>query len=379
MKKVPAVLYVLTKLELGGAQKVCLALHEELLNHAYNSFLISGTEGALVKHAQKLAGCIFIDSFAREVSLGTFKREWQTFQSLVKTMRLLKKKHPDIIVHTHSTKAGILGRWAAFFAGISKRIHTVHGFGFHNYQNWLVWVSIVSCEWLTAIITTRFICVSKEDFNLGRKLLPRFSEKAILIRAAVDDHHFAAPMRKMTPTSNFTFGTISCFKPQKNLFSMLRIFKNTHTKALHLGTLTRLEIVGDGVQRKEIEAWIQTHNLQGVITLLGWQENVRSFLEQWDVFILSSLWEGLPCSIVEARLARLPIIAYDVGGIREIVHHEKNGFLVAPGDEKSFTQFMMKIALDKSLQISFGSYSDDLSDFSTRSMVSKHTDLYQSL
>ena len=157
------VLYFLTKLELGGAQKVCLTLHRGLREDQHNALLISGAEGVLVNEAEKTAGCIFLPSFKREISFKGIFQEIKTLRELIRIMREYKKRYPNLIVHTHSTKAGILGRWAAYFAGIKNRIHTVHGFGFHDFQRWPIWFMIVAIEWLTTLITTRIICVSRKD------------------------------------------------------------------------------------------------------------------------------------------------------------------------------------------------------------------------
>jgi len=75
----------------------------------------------------------------------------------------------------------------------------------------------------------------------------------------------------------------------------------------------------------EIKKWITQHNLTNEITLLGWQKDIAYHLKQWDAFVMSSLWEGLPCAIVEARLSKLPVVTYDVGGINEIIIHKKKG------------------------------------------------------
>ena len=112
-------------------------------------------------------------------------------------MKKLKKQHPHLIVHTHSTKAGIIGRWAAFFAGIKKRIHTIHGYGFHAHQNKILWVSIYLIEFITSLITTHYVCVSSEDVKTGIKLFPHFSGKHSIIRAAVDWDQFFIPAHQV--------------------------------------------------------------------------------------------------------------------------------------------------------------------------------------
>ncbi len=370
------VLYILTKLELGGAQKVCLTLHQGLVHDNHNAMLISGTEGVLVEEAKKTPGCILLDSFKRELSIRGIAQELKTFFGLIRLMHRYKAQFPNIIVHTHSTKAGILGRWAALLAGIKHRVHTIHGFGFHDFQSWPEWVLFVALEWVTTLITTQIICVSHKDQVLGSKLLLGFAKKSLIIRAAVDDNHFIEPARKLSPSrTKITIGAISCFKPQKNLFDLLEAFAVVH----RAHPQTTLEIVGDGTQRTAIEWWIKDHNLQNVITLHGWQSNVQKFLHSWDIFTLSSLWEGLPCSVIEARLARLAVVAYDVGGIGEVVQNNLNGYLVTAGDKFALAQHLQNLIEDPQLLNRLQNHVQDLSSFSARSMVTQHESLYTKL
>ena len=110
------VVYIITKLELGGAQKICLSLFHALRT-AQTTFLISGTQGVLVDTIKDLPNVILLDTLKREASVLAVAQELKTFIQLIQTLKKLKKEHPTIIAHTHSTKAGILGRWAALVAG----------------------------------------------------------------------------------------------------------------------------------------------------------------------------------------------------------------------------------------------------------------------
>lgn len=321
------VLYIITKLELGGAQKVCLSLLKGLHNSGKNALLISGIEGSLVKDLINSPSVILLKNLKREISLSYFFQEIKNFFELINEIKKIKKKYPNLIVHTHSTKAGLIGRWAAFFAGIKKRIHTIHGFGFHPYQNKLVWFATYFLELITSLITTHYICVSSEDVKIGRKLFPKFEKKHSIIRAAIEwDKFYAAS--KIVPSINekeqFIFGTVSCFKKQKNLFDLLKAFKKVNEKNKNC----RLEIIGDGILRNSIEEWITQNNLDNYIILHGWQDNVAQFMINWNTFVLSSLWEGLPCAIIEARLLKLPVLAYDTGGIHDVILQGENGFFI---------------------------------------------------
>lgn len=372
------IIYIITKLELGGAQKVCLSLFEGMQKNGCSSFLLSGTEGLLASQFKEHKKVIFVPTMKREVSLSALFAEIKNFFALVRSLKKIKKDNPHLMVHTHSTKAGLVGRWAAWWAGIKTRVHTVHGYGFHEHQSWFAWLPIYFLELITSFITTHFICVSAHDVKTGSRLFPYFSNKHSIIRAGVDHKQFYVPAQKISKAftqNTFTFGTISCFKPQKNLFDLLKAFETAYLQ----NTRARLEIIGDGIQRPEIEAWIAEHDLSSVITLHSWQKNITAITQKWNAFVLSSLWEGLPCAIIEARLQHLPVISYKTGGIPEVIFDKKNGLLFEQKNWPGLAHGMIQIMHNNHLYNSLQSYRDDFSEFDTNHMITEHIKLYKKL
>jgi glycosyltransferase involved in cell wall biosynthesis len=374
-KKEICVLYIITKLELGGAQKICLSLFEQLQSIGHTSFLISGKQGILTSSISKRDNIILLDNFKREIGIKTLIKDVKTFIMLVSQIHQLRKKFPHLIVHTHSTKAGLLGRWAAFFAGTKTRIHTVHGFGFHPYQKKIGWLINYMFELATSIITSHYICVSSFDVKTGIKLIPKFTQKHSIIRAAVNQQLFIPAWRTKATKIPFIFGTISCFKKQKNLFDLFEAFKQCKQKNPEV----KLEVIGDGHLRIDLEQWITKNNMKESIILHGWQHNVSRYLSQWHAFVLSSLWEGLPCAVIEARLLRLPVISYDTGGIHDVIYHEKNGLLAKPTYITELAQHMINISADLKFASQLQNYRDDLTDFDQKEMLQKHIELYRLL
>jgi glycosyltransferase involved in cell wall biosynthesis len=398
----PHIIYIITKLELGGAQKVCLSLFEGLPAHALNASLISSSQGYYVSQVKERSSVYLLPELQREISVRALWHEFKAFYTLIKTLRKLKKQSAGtIIVHTHSTKAGLMGRWAAVFAGIKKRVHTIHGFAFHEHQNKFSWLSIYFLEALTSLITTHFVCVSDKDAQTGSSLFPLFKKKHTVIRAAIEWDKFVLPaympqkfpetsraehnfvpqenMQALTKTQKlpelFIFGTIACFKPQKNLFDLLRAFEKTHALLPH----TRLEIIGDGEQRAQLEHWIQEHNLTHAVTLHGWQNNVAQFLKNWHVFTLSSLWEGLPCAIIEARMLKLPVICYNTGGISDVIFHDQNGLLCEQKNWQKLSDHLSAISNNEELYARLQAYPDELDQFHNSYMIKQHVNLYKKL
>ena len=369
------VLYIITKLELGDAQKVCLKLFQAFQSKKNTTHLITGTDGLLASTVSKNPRAILLKNFAQKVSLKNLLKDFQNFINLIRHIRHLKKQYHNLIVHTHSTKAGIIGRWAAWCAGVKKRVHTVHGFGFHEYQNRFIWCFYMFLEWITSFITSSYICVSTKDVEIGVRLFPWFEKKQVLIRAAVDDHYFTPAIKTSQNQKPFIFGTVACFKPQKNLFALLEAFATVYQHNHN----NRLEIIGDGFLRPQIEAWITKHHLKKAIKLLGWQLDVVNYMQYWNVFVSTSLWEGLPCAVVEARLLQLPVISYDTGGISDVIEHGANGLLVEQKNSEELFQKMLSLSQNNILQKQLGQHPNDLGAFKISAMVSKHYALYQSL
>ncbi len=369
-----AVVYIITKLELGGAQKVCLSLFKHIPDTQISTFLITGADGPLVQEVEKNCHVIFLKHLTREVAAKSIINEIKTFFALIKHLHIIKKKYRMVIAHTHSTKAGLLGRWAAFFARIPVRIHTVHGFAFNNFQPRIIWGLIYFLELITSFVTTQYVCVSQADINTGIKLFPRFKNKSTLIRAAVDYPTFYRPAHK-TSFDAFTFGTIACFKKQKNLFDLLHAFNLVHQKH----TNTQLEIIGDGILRPKLEEWISMHNLANTIILHGWQHNVASIAQRWHAFVLTSLWEGLPCAVIEARLLKLPVISYKTGGIPEVIFDNTNGLLFEQKKWQSLANSMIKLIEKPKLYKKLSAHNDNFADFQETRMIAKHSILYTHL
>lgn len=376
MKHSIDVVYIITKLELGGAQKVCLTLLNDLKKRDINTMLISGKHGMLAESISNNSNVILLDELTREVS-GILK-ELSCFFRLIKQLRILRKKYPNIIVHTHSTKAGLIGRWAAFFARVKYKVHTIHGYGFHKHQPFFIRIPIICLEWITSFITNHFVCVSSEDVKTGIRLFRKFGTHHTIIRAAIDWPQFEIQPRIASPFPQnrpFIFGTIVCFKKQKNIFDLLKAFAHVYAH----NPLVRLEIIGDGILRDEIIRWIETHQLQTVITLHGWQQTVAPFMINWHAFVLSSLWEGLPCAIIEARLLKLPVISYNTGGIHDVIIHGKNGLLCEQYDWMSLAEYMLQVSKQETIHQPLSAYKENLDDFRPEAMINQHLELYHGL
>jgi glycosyltransferase involved in cell wall biosynthesis len=201
-----------------------------------------------------------------------------------------------------------------------------------------------------------------------------------MIRAAIDTKALYTPAQKtdMTPqdqTKPFVFGTVSCFKPAKNIPDLIRAFAAVYEKNPN----TRLEIIGDGILRPEIEQLITTYNISHAVILHGWQHDICPYLTLWHAFCLTSLWEGLPCAVVEARAQKLPVLCYNTGGISDVIKHNKNGMLFEQGAWKELADAMLHVRNNRNTYEQLANYADDLSAFSIATMTEQHVSLYRDL
>lgn len=369
-KEAPKILYIITKLELGGAQKVCLSLFKEF---SPNAFLMSGPNGLLINEVANHPNFIINPYLEREISLKGLWKDLFAFFFILKTILKLKKQHPNLQVHTHSSKIGFLGRIAAKIAFVTKIHHTVHGFGFNDTQSSVKRFFYQFLEQIGTLCSTSIVCVSIADKDLGSQLFWTFKRKAVLIRAAVNEKLFS-PQTNLIKNSTLKLGTISCFKPQKNLVDMIKICIELKKRNIAFS----LEIIGDGQMRAVLEELILTNSLTKEIILLGWinESNLDSIMNTWDVFLLTSLWEGLPCSLIQARLKKILCVCYDVGGISEVLKDGENGYLIPVLDKDLMVKRLVSLSENELLLNKLKFYKEDLSNFYLQSMICAHQDLY---
>jgi glycosyltransferase involved in cell wall biosynthesis len=293
----------------------------------------------------------------------------------------LKKIKPQI-VHTNSSKAGILGRAAAMLQSPRPKIaHTVHGFGFNDYQNFLIRGFYLFLERLLARGTDILIFVSSSDMQTALRLKITPPRKCRLIRAGVelktkaDFKNFDRTAKLAAlglPAESKIILCAANLKPQKNPLDMARAAKtvcaqNPRAVFLYLGT---------GGLQKQTENLIKEYALQNNFKLLGHRGDTPELLAIADCFALSSLWEGLPMALVEALSMRIPAVCYNAGGICEVLHDGKNGFLIERGDYKNLARGILEILRGN---FNFDISAVDLNEFDIKQMLKKQEELYSAL
>lgn len=373
---------IITRMDLGGAQRAVLHLSRGLDTRRFEQMVITGDGGLLL---QELAGISsirhqVIPEMTRRISAGAV---WTDILSIRRICQILRLFGPHI-VHTHTPKAGIVGRWAARLAGVPKIVHTYHGFGFSpQHPRWQRTV-YVGLEKATARITTRFVAVSDPSRVLGQSYGIFRREECALIRSGVDFADFRGlsidkAQKKIElglEPSDKIVGVVASFTPAK----ALHLFLEAAAKiALEIPRVCFV-MVGDGSLRPQLEAQAERLGIGSALRMLGWRHDVPELLRTFDVFLLTSCWEGLPRSLVEAFLSGVPAVASQVDGIGEVVQEGRNGLLVPPGNAAAMAAAVIRLLKDKPLRQTMGEQAQSsVDDFSLQKMLKDYSDLYENI
>ncbi|MDH4099994.1 MAG: glycosyltransferase family 4 protein [Nitrospirota bacterium] len=335
MSKRTKVFHIITKLELGGAQQNTLYTVGHLDRSRFEPYLIANDEGILVEEARKIPDLktYFIPEMIREINPLT---DFKGYQRIKAILRENIKPGEKAIVHTHSSKAGILGRWAAKAIGVPVIIHSIHGYAFHDFQHPFVRQAYITLEKITAPMTTKFIAVSQKNIETGVKEGIFARERAVLIRSGIDIARFrdvtvdkAALRRDLgVPVDAPLVGTVANFKPQKAPLDFIRVAELVRKEVPE----AKFVYYGDGELRGEVESLIKKLKLEDTVILAGWRRDVPEILHCIDVFLLTSLWEGLPRVLPQAMSAGKPSVATAVDGSPEAVKDGENGYICEPRD-----------------------------------------------
>ena len=372
------ILHVITKLELGGAQQNTLYTCRELARRGHDVTLASGRGGVLDDEA---IGSSFdfvgLDHLRREVSPVNDAR------ALVELIRLVRRLRPDVI-HTHSSKAGALGRWAGWAGGARRIVHTVHGWSFAEHMPRASRSIYRIVEHLCAPVTDHFVSVSRADLERGIRLGIVGAGRGSVIRSGFNLSEFDASgpgrddIRREwgVGPDDVLVVNVSNFKPQKAPLDFVRAAGKAGREESRL----RFAFVGDGELRPQVEAAVRDEGLGSRMVLAGWRRDIPEILRAADVVALTSLWEGLPRTVVQARACSRPVVATAVNGTPEVVEDGVTGFLLPPHDIAGFARAFVRLARDPELRAALGARSAiGLDEFDATVMVSRQESLYRIL
>ena len=299
------------------------------------------------------------DSPAQLLVLESLHRRIRPIADLMALRALLltiRRLDPDV-VHTHSAKAGVLGRIAAWIAGVPC-VHTVHGWGSLSVASPAtgVWKMVERC---LARITTTLIVVTEMDAEQGLSWGIGRPDQYTVVRSGIDLSIGASARAGRddirrdglgVPHGAFVVGTIGRLSSQRNLKVLIEAFALMPEPAQSNTSEAMLVIVGDGPQRELLEDRASELGIGGRTLFLGAKPDAAELVAGFDVFVSTSLWEGLPRAVLEAMSAGVPVVATPVGGVAEVVHDRRTGVLIQTDSEDDAARALGELWLDPELR-----------------------------
>ena len=343
MKNKIKILHVITHLPIGGAQDNTLYTVELLDKEKYDISLCCNLDGELVERAKKVEAVKLFDIpfLGREVSP---YRDIRAFLSLYK----LFKEEDFTIIHTHSSKAGLLARLAAVLNKTPIVIHTIHGFAFNDFmnalkKNFFIYLEKLLAKWTDVLITVSNLNKKKIiDLNIAHenKIKNIYSGIDLSLFTNKRDDEFRKELN--LENDHLLLGSVGRLSNQKDPITMIEAFgiiskpfPNAH-----------LALVGDGELKGKILEKIDQLKLNDRIHLTGNKNNPWSVYHSIDLFIMSSIYEGLGRSITEALSCGVPVVCTDVEGVPEIVRDNITGILVPPKDANKLADGIIRTLND---------------------------------
>lgn len=344
MNKRLSVCLVITQPEWGGAQRYVYDLALGLHKKSFKVTVLTGEGTPMLPEKLREYG---IETY----TISSIVREISPLKDLVSIFRMRSffKKHAFDVVHLNSSKIGISGALAAKMAHIPKTIFTAHGFVFNERIFFLKkWVYAI-LTWVSFRFINHVIAVSEYDRKRAldiHLISPQrihaihngitYNEQKYLSR--VDARLFLKKKGVDIQEGDKLIGVIANLYKNKGLEFLVDALQKVRMQGVEMKAV----VIGEGKERKFLEEKIAECDLVGRVWLVGFVEDPEKYLKAFDVFVSSSLKEGLPYSLIEARAARVPIVATSVGGVPEIVTGE-NSILVTRGDSKELADALIQI------------------------------------
>tara|TARA_B110000438_G_scaffold52600_2_gene52811 strand:- start:1961 stop:3100 length:1140 start_codon:yes stop_codon:yes gene_type:complete len=327
MKKKIKLLHVITHLPIGGAQDNTLYTVELLNKKKYDISLCCNLDGELVERAKKVEDIKLFDIpfLCREVSL------YNDVKAFFSIYKLLKNGNFDII-HTHSSKAGFIARLAAKLNKIPVIIHTVHGFAFNDFmnvykKNFFIYVEKILATWTDVLITVSNLNKNKiVDLNIAKEENIKNIYSGIDLSLFTDKRNSDFRKELNLGDDKILIGSVGRLSNQKDPITMINAFDIVSKKFPE----AYLVLVGDGPLKDKIVDRIKKLKLKNRVHLTGNKSNPWDVYHSIDLFIMSSIYEGLGRSITEALSCGVPVVCTAVEGVPEIIKDSITGTLVPP-------------------------------------------------
>ncbi|MCX6173173.1 MAG: glycosyltransferase family 4 protein [Ignavibacteriales bacterium] len=367
------ILMFIDEAKMGGGQQHLLWLVQKLDKSKFEVEVVCEHEGYLVDELRKINIKVHPIKISNRPSIPL----------LIKTYRILKKNSPTIL-HTHGGTAGFYGRIATVFIPKCVVIHTYHGIHYLNFGQSLLKKIYKSIDKFLLRFTDCTICVAQNDFDIGLKVGIVKKEKAVVIHNGIEVDKFSHyngninnKIKLKTEKDTVIIGSVGRLHYQKGYEYLIEASKNV----LKSYPYVKFVLIGDGELRNSLESLAKKNGVYNYFTFWGNQTNIPELLAQIDIFVLPSLWEGLPLVLLEAMAAKKPIVATEVNGIVEIIESGKEGLLVPPKNSTAISLALIRLLEDNELckVLASNAYEKVARDFNISKMINETENLYLKL
>lgn len=376
------IVHIITRLIVGGAQENTILSCQHQHQRGHDVTLITGPpqgpEGSLLERAQAAGYRVEIFDELRRSILP--RKDWKTYKRLIARLQELK---PDV-VHTHSSKAGIIGRWAAHKAKMPFIVHTIHGLAFTASTSRLANAFYEMLERRTAPLTHKIVCVA--DAMRDQSLAAGIGqpEQYVTIYSGMETEAFLNPpvpraeVRRQLglKDDDVAAGTIARLFHLKGHDDLLELAPSLCARFPNLKFLW----VGDGILREQFEMQIDQMNLRDRFILTGLvpPAKIPELVNAMDILVHPSRREGLARALPQGALAGLPVVTYDVDGNREGLLDGSSGDVIPAFDKQRLGESLARFTADGELRRQFGAVGREfaLSRFDIRVMIDELEKLY---
>lgn len=369
------VLHVVSVPGVGGAQVYVEATARRLAGLGYDVAVACSDDPALVA---RYAGVVTV----HPMPIPYRAAPWRDLRFFARLLRLMRRERFDV-VQTSAAKASLFGRLAARLVGVPVVIFTAHGFPFHDFMHPLPRLALRTLERLMSRwCTDMVVSVSEVDRHaaIAEGIVPADRivtiQNGIDLSAAVPDRVSARWALGLDP-SEPVVGMVARLAPQKAPDDFVR----TAALVARQVPATTFLVVGDGPLRGDLERLARELGISERVRFLGFRDDVPRILAALDVFALTSLWEGLPLTILEAMACRAPVVATAVNGVPEIVEDGRTGLLAPPQDTAQLATHLIALLKDPERARAMGEAGRQRvrEHFDVERTVAQLSDLYQRL
>lgn len=377
--------HLITRLIIGGAQENTVLTCRGLVELGHDVTLVAGpetgAEGSLWDQAKDSGTMLTTASHIRRAV-----NPWHDTLAIAELTRIFREISPDV-VHTHSSKAGILGRLAAHRAQVPIIIHTIHGMSFNRTQGAISYRMYRSLERFVAKYTTMFVTVADAmiEQSVQAGIGPR--ERFITIRSGMEAEHFTPdPIARQRwrqkwglTNEHVVVGTVARLFENKGYDEIIAAMPPIVTRV----PFVRFVWIGEGKHRHLFEKQLKRLGLHDRVIFAGLitPNQVGEMINGFDMVVHASRWEGLPRALVQGLLLEKPGVSFDNDGAPEVIKDGVTGLLAPMGDVAAFADRIVRLSVDVELRLKMGREGRRicLQQFEWRQLARKMADLYERL